>query len=155
MKWIALVCLLASAAAWVWALSPRQERPRPGPGLEGTYRFYRFEPPAENRGAPNPIGRGSSSFFDFRPDGRYLVLVFGARREIARREGFYEFDGRVVTLRQASENRTPAPGGPDRYRIEWKEDAEGKFLILTHDPTRHQLYLRPGPVTPEPVSSGH
>jgi hypothetical protein len=158
MKWVGIGCLAATAVVWALALAPPAERPRPAPGIAGSYRLFRFEHAEERRGAPNPFPLGSLTYFGFRDDGTFLFLVFGAGRELIRREGFYGFDGARLTLEQISENRVRSQSQrpEDRiqaFRAEWKQDPEGPFLLLVQEPDGYQLYLRPGPIDPGAVSS--
>lgn len=159
MKWVAIACLAATALVWALALARPEERPRPAPGIAGTYRLYRFEHAEERRGSPNPFPLGSLTYFEFREDGTFRFLVFGSRRELIRREGFFEFDGARLALEQVSENRVlsrprRAEDRIQTFRAEWKQDPEGRFLLLTHEADGYQVYLRPGPIDPAAVSLG-
>jgi hypothetical protein len=140
-----LLCLLGAGGVWAWALlAPKEAKLEPLPArFVGTFRFFAYDPPPD--GMANPLPQGLAHVFVFRPDGTYLLSVLvSSGYEFLRDEGVVTADeGGVLTMTRISRNREENRAAGERYRAEWGEDAEGRFLALRHVPLGYTFRMRP------------
>jgi len=144
---IVAVCLIGSAALWIWAWAPWGSDTGEAVPAEfcGEFDLYRFVP-APGSDVTDPTRAGQRTRFHFRADGSFLYRALTAEDlELVRNEGSLAMnaDGRLV-LHQMSENRTPSEVPAQVYRPLWIDDKEaGRVLSLTAIPEGYQLLLKP------------
>jgi hypothetical protein len=138
-----IVCVVAIAGLWFWAVTSRAELDPLPERLCGTFQVYRFEPP-EGVNMANPLLSGQTHRYEFRANGTYRmsILVSGGY-EMLRSEGIASLDRKqVLSLRRLSQNRRENPEDVEHLGTWWGQDEEGDFLLLRHVENGHSLYLR-------------
>ena len=145
MKIVALiVCVLAIAGLWFWAVTTRVELTPLPDRFCGTFQVFRFEPP-EGVTMANPLQADQRQRYEFRADGTYrLTILVSGDYEMLRSEGMASLDRhQVLTLRRLSLNRRQLPSEPERFGARWGQDDTGAYLLLRHVEQGHSFYLRP------------
>ncbi len=141
--WIFL-CVVGIGAFWTWALTARGERTPLPEEFVGHYRLYRFEPPKGKQMA-NPYAGNQVWYHELRADGTYRTRVLlPSKYEMTREDGVVEIRDGALELTRISTNLFEDRGRPaDVYQPEWRQDKEGRFLLLVHKGDGHSLYWRP------------
>ena len=144
MKIVALiVCALAIAGLWFWAVTTRVELTPLPERFCGKFQVFRFEPP-EGVSMANPLLADQRRRYEFRADGTYrMTVLVSGDYEMLRAEGLAGLDRQqVLSLRRLSLNRREMPAETERFGTRWGQDETGAFLLLRHVEQGHSFYLR-------------